>query len=257
MRARLVCSLARRCFGPKSSEPFKGFELMRAIFLSVIAWGMFSAAASAQAVIQAPAPAAAETQSFRIAGQCLDVRSGLTPAWAYGRAPVIRWRCTGRDNQDLHLQNGSLLFGAERNWYVRPMYIPTRGCYDDEISSEAVRYVFHVCGGRGAFSVDRSESGVVKYNVFGRAGTLQVVRGIPLMAERIGEGRRPVFTRWALNANGDRLMVEGTNFCVTPPSADASEGAPLYLDTCDAPDQVDATVANDGAARATLTVATP
>jgi hypothetical protein len=230
---------------------------MRAIFLSVIAWGMFSAVASAQSVNQASAPTPAETQSFRIAGQCLDVRSGLPPEWAYGRAPVIRWRCTGRDNQNLHLENGALLFGAARSWYVRPMYIPRRGCYDDEISSEAVRYVFHVCGGRGTFSVDRSEPGVVRYNVFGRAGTLTVTRGVPLMAERIGEGRRPVFTRWALSPSGDRLMVEGANFCVTPPSGDVSEGAPLYLDICDAPDQIDAAMADDGAARATVTVATP
>jgi hypothetical protein len=227
---------------------------MRAIFVSVIAWAMFGAVASAQGVNQTAAANSADTQSIHIGGQCMDVRNGLPPVGRYTRAPVIRWQCTGRDNQNVHLENGALLIGAERAFHVRPMYIPARGCFDNGNTSQGMRHVFHVCAGRGAFSVDRSQPGVVTYNVFGRAGALVLTRGIPLMAERLTAGRT-AFNRFTLS--GDKLMVTGTNLCVTPPSADASAGSPLYLDLCDAPDQVDSAITGDGAERAHAAFTTP
>ncbi|MDX2275511.1 MAG: hypothetical protein NW206_08685 [Hyphomonadaceae bacterium] len=229
---------------------------MRAI-ISVLAWSMFGlSAANAQEIDRTEAPGMASDQaSLRFAGMCMDMRHGLPRLGEYTRAPIIRWQCDGGQSKNMHLENGSIFIGTERAFHVRPSWIPSRGCYDNEVTSESTRYVFHVCAGRQAFSVDRSQPGVVTYHVTGRGGARALIPGAPLYGERI-ETRRP-FNRFTLNEAGDRLMVAGTNLCVIGPSGDASMGTPLYLDRCDAPDQIDPAIADDGAARARVELTSP
>lgn len=223
---------------------------MRAIVLSVFALSIASIA-NAQEINQTAAPTA-ENQSIAIAGQCVDVRDGLQPVGGNTRAPLVLWNCHGRDNQIAHLENGALLFGSERAFFVRPMYAPSRGCRDIDYNAGGIHYIYRACAGRGAFSVNRSTPGTVIYRFYARGGRFAVTRGAPVIAQRIERGVTR-FNRFALN--DEKLSVTGADLCVTPAS-NATEGAPLYLDLCDAPEQADGANTADGAGRETVTFRT-
>lgn len=216
-------------------------------------------APAAQAVTAPPASpapvAAVQTASDQISqarfgyAACLDVYQGL-PSADEGPRRVILFGCHGRDNQRVALYHGGLFIGGDYTHVIEPAAAPMQGCAMDETESHLRRYQLGQCREDGAAS-----QRVADYSG-GRARILSVAErgvsgasiGAPVIARRLRKGERPL-AQWEFITQTRQLRLIGTELCLTPPSQDFTNGAPLYLDNCAAPFQLDGARRADGVRR--------
>ena len=241
--------------------------IIAAFALPAAAQDTMPVSASTAPVIRAgPVPlrpqseALASAQAARLASQaqqaslgadlCLDSYQGLAPEGLDAR-PLILFRCHGRDNQRVALVDGVLYIGGERAHHIEPMAAPAEGCTTWSAQSQHLRYEVAQCRHFGA-----TEELVTRYDATEQAMLLQAVaepgapdglRGAPLMVRRNDEN--PATPQWEYVASTRQVRLIGTTLCITPPSRDVSEGAPLYLDECAAPYTTDANDRRDGVRR--------
>lgn len=185
---------------------------------------------------------------------CLDSYQGL-PAENQGAHPLILFRCHGRENQRVALVDGVLYVGDDRAHHVETLAAPAEGCASWRADSRHVRYEVAQCRRFGATEqlVAKYDDpiGIVSLQAVAEPGAPDGLRGAPLMVRRNDEN--PATPQWEYLAQTRQLRLIGTTLCITPPSRDVSEGAPLYLDECAAPYRIDANDRRDGARRQRVT----
>lgn len=181
---------------------------------------------------------------------CLDAQGGLRGPGEERVPALILWPCNSRDNQNVALAGGAIRFSALREHYVRPATAPMSGCTTHPIESLVRAYVFRICAGDGEPSIDASDPARVVVTSYAPAGAPVYGRGAPMFVDRL-DGAAPA-AQWEFVRRGNLLRLSGTDLCITPPSRDVAQNAPLYLDRCSAPHQLGAEP-RDGVQRARAT----
>lgn len=224
---------------------------MRALIagLSLTLLSMNAAAQEASAPVNVAAPAPDfDGQIMMGYNQCLDAREGL-PAVGHGEHLLVLWQCQGRDNQRFILSDGVLYAGAERAHRIEVMSSGER-CGDQSVQSARRSYRVGIC---------RSDDLVVQRRIdydaapafIGSDAPLEVTGpspGDPLVVRRL-EADDTARLQWEYVRETRQLRARGTELCITPPSRDSTDGAPLYLDQCAEPHRAPGSGWGDGRGR--------
>ena len=184
--------------------------------------------------------------------KCMDSNQGLPePTDTSGRAVII-WPCHGGPNQNVRLNDGVLWIGPGRHAYIAPMPRPAADACDTYTwSSARRRYELGLCaipGAPAAINTDRAVADLMPMVGVTTASAEGPSLGAPLRAVPVQDGHEPEAI-WEHDRRTGQLRISGTDLCITPPSQDLSDGAPLILDSCEAPLQLDASDAQDGPQR--------
>ncbi len=182
---------------------------------------------------------------------CLDSYQGLPETGDASGRPLILWRCHGRNNQHVALKDGVLYIGAAETHRIEPMAALAEGCDWRELASVLRAYQVGVCREEAASAqqlMDFPDVHTARLGSIAEPGVTNILPGAPLVVVPIEPGATPAAT-WEYVRRTQQLRLSGTNLCLTPPTRDLSEGAPLYLDYCDQPYRLSEAQLNDGPRR--------